>query len=389
MNRRVQNKNSKSVSSVWVYIFHVLLLLVVVGCSNEFENPEKVIRSYYRTVYSVDKNFKKAYKYISSESKKHMTFADFVDSFSNMKNDRRRIFEIAIENDYLPNYVYLKVTFDRIADSSTNENERTYHTLVHEEDGWKIVMTNPLDKIFEEKENIFDDEVIEIGKNILEIDPYNFKVSNSLTSLYYNAENKEKMIENLRRSLTLSAKISPDILATFKKCSSDDECLYSEYDFLYKSKQIDQFLYKQEFDQAKALLQSVKSSLTDDKYNSLVKKISDYEFPPMYITINQLTADLGKLEFTEAWDFWMRKKIKRVKVPAYFSSSVDRMRRELTAYSSGCAEGSSMSVFYEKTNMEAFFTSEDPKCSNKYIVTGELKFFSNTGSPYIQAESIE
>jgi len=64
------------------------------------------------------------------------------------------------------------------------------------------------------------------------------------------------------------------------------------------------------------------------------------------------------------------------------------MRRELTAYSSGCAEGSSMSVFYEKTNLETLFTSKDPKCSEQYMVTGELKFFSNTGSPYIQAEEI-
>ena len=49
------------------YFFAVLILSLSVGCSNDFKDPEKVMRAYYQSNFT-DKDFKKGYKYLSSES---------------------------------------------------------------------------------------------------------------------------------------------------------------------------------------------------------------------------------------------------------------------------------------------------------------------------------
>src|SRR3990170_714485 len=389
MNRRVQNKNSKSSRSIWEYtLFPVLLLIVIVGCSNEFKNPEKVIQSYYKAVWSSNPKFEEGYKYISSESKKQMDLSAFINSYSG-SNEQRELTKIAEIDSKIPNHQLIKITFTQITDSKSVQGETMYYTLIKEGGNWEIVMLGSLEQNLREKSgSAFYHDAIKIAEQILLLDPYNMTAYGELAYIYYRINTPEKAVANIKKAYVIAPDVFVQELSNILKACPSDDCIYSGLGTFYETNEVKWLVESKDFDKAHALLDSLKSSLTEYAYNNLNKMIYDKEYPAVSTTINQLTADLGKLEFTEAWDLWMRKKIKRVKVPAYFSSSVDRMRRELTAYSSGCAEGSSMSVFYEKTNLETLFTSKDPKCSEQYMVTGELKFFSNTGSPYIQAEEI-
>jgi len=79
----------------------------------------------------------------------------------------------------------------------------------------------------------------------------------------------------------------------------------------------------------------------------------------------------------------------RIKFNCSFSSSVDRDRKSLTAYNGKHLEGSSIELFYEKSNMEEYFTQNDPNIENMYTVTGKLNIYSNSGQLYVSAEKIE
>ena len=55
----------------------LLCLSFILGCSSDFKDPEKVVRSYYEAVFSSNRNFDKAYKYLSSESQRHADLNEF------------------------------------------------------------------------------------------------------------------------------------------------------------------------------------------------------------------------------------------------------------------------------------------------------------------------
>jgi hypothetical protein len=56
----------------------------------------------------------------------------------------------------------------------------------------------------------------------------------------------------------------------------------------------------------------------------------------------------------------------------------------------GWGKSSRLEIFYGGTNMEDYFTNNDPKCcENRYRVTGKTKIYSNSGDLYVQAEKID
>lgn len=143
---------------------------------------------------------------------------------------------------------------------------------------------------------------------------------------------------------------------------------------------INNSVQKQHWKTARQTLQSIKSSLSTERYEQLKNYIYEESHKPIQTTINEIVSD--KYNFIG----------KRVRVPASFHSSVDRNRKELTAYNSGCHEGSDISVFYNKTpkNTIQRFTNNNPDCYNqRWQVVGTVEQYSNSYDIYIQAESIQ
>jgi hypothetical protein len=137
------------------------------------------------------------------------------------------------------------------------------------------------------------------------------------------------------------------------------------------------------FGAASIALEKLKPLISQEEYNELNKRLYDEKNKPIETTINELVADFGD-EGTGPNRLFG----KVVKFPANFGY-IDRGRRELTAYSEGCAKGSSISVFYNGTNMEDYFTRHDPDCKTRYMVTGKTMIYRNAFILYVQAKSIE
>jgi len=148
-------------------------------------------------------------------------------------------------------------------------------------------------------------------------------------------------------------------------------------------------LNSHKFAEASAALQSLSALIPKDDYKTLASRLHDEKNRPLDTTVNKLVSEFGS--YKGRWDlqnaFGMLDK--RVKVEVTFTS-VDRDRKELRADSDGWGKGSSISVFYDGTNMVDYFTSNDPKCcDNRYVVIGVTKMYSNADQLYIKAERIE
>lgn len=143
---------------------------------------------------------------------------------------------------------------------------------------------------------------------------------------------------------------------------------------------IEESVQKRHWKTARQTLQNIKSAIPTEQYEKLKKHIYEESHKPIQTTINEIISD--KYNFIG----------KRVSVPASFSSFVDRNQKELTAYSSGCTDGSQISVFYDKTpkNTIQMFTNNDPDClDQRWRVIGTVRQYSNAYDVYIQAESIQ
>lgn len=143
---------------------------------------------------------------------------------------------------------------------------------------------------------------------------------------------------------------------------------------------INNAIQKHHWKTARLTLQSIKNGLSTERYEQLKNYIYEESHKPIQTTINEIISD--KYNFIG----------KRVSVLASLSSSVDRNRKEITAFSSGCADGSSVSVFYNKTpkNTIQWFTKNDPVCQGKrWRIVGTVEQYSNDYDIYIQAENIQ
>jgi len=153
-------------------------------------------------------------------------------------------------------------------------------------------------------------------------------------------------------------------------------------------KSIEDAISQKDYEKATIELNRIKKLISSDDYNDYNKRIYEEKHKPVETTINKLISDFGSMN--RNWDPKIFKMIgMRIKFNCSFSSSVDRDRKSLTAYNGKHLEGSSIELFYEKSNMEEYFTQNDPNIENMYTVTGKLNIYSNSGQLYVSAEKIE
>lgn len=142
------------------------------------------------------------------------------------------------------------------------------------------------------------------------------------------------------------------------------------------------------FAAASASLKLLKGSISASDYKGLETRLYEEKHKPIETTINKLVSQFGSYKGNGQIDRALGMVDMRVKLEATFTS-INRDRKELDADSEGWGKGSSISVFYEGTNAEEFFTNADPKCcNNRYEVIGVVKMFSNADHLYIKAEKI-
>lgn len=150
---------------------------------------------------------------------------------------------------------------------------------------------------------------------------------------------------------------------------------------------LDSALFTHDFGKANKQLAKLKSLVTDTKYKKLKQIVEKEKNKPLYITINKLISDFGTLN--KSWDMSVFDyKGKNVQFEATFTI-IDRESKTLLAYSAGWGKGSSVRVYYDKSNLAQYFTNTDPQCcDNRYIVTGKTNLYRNTGGLYVTAEKI-
>lgn len=142
------------------------------------------------------------------------------------------------------------------------------------------------------------------------------------------------------------------------------------------------------FDRASEELEALQPLLSAADGEALKKRLLDERERPLSTTINRLITEYSRINSSLDIEAFHRAVGQRVTFPATLAS-IDRKQMSVNAYSEGWLQGSSVDVFYQGTNLESWLTDNDPKCcENRYQVVGRVSLYSNTGSPYVKAESI-
>lgn len=184
----------------------LLCLLLIVGCSGDFKDPEKVIRSFYQSTF-IDKNFKRSYKYLSSESQKRTT-TDEYQKYHDQNKSQRKIVELSVLPEEQGNMKYrrVKIIYEAIDDKNKTYKDIAYHTLINENGEWKILWLEILYKLAE-KQLIkgFYNEAIKQYEEILSINPYDAFAYNSIAWCYsrQDKEKEKEFLENTKKARAL------------------------------------------------------------------------------------------------------------------------------------------------------------------------------------------
>jgi len=185
------------------WFLFLLCLLPILGCSIDFKDPEKVISSYYQAAFS-DKDFKRSYKYLSSESKKHTSFDEYQKVISDKFKPRKimSINTLQEDKDKLA-YRRVKVIYE-ITDKEKTFKDIAYYTLINEDGKWKILLLWTLFKSADDQfKKGFYREAIKQLEEILLINPYYGDVYNGIAQCYIKLGEKEKALENIKTAIAL------------------------------------------------------------------------------------------------------------------------------------------------------------------------------------------
>ncbi len=186
-------------------VLFLLCLLPILGCSIDFKDPEKVISSYYQAAFS-DKDFKRSYKYLSLESKKHTSFDEYQKGLNDKFKPRKIVSINTLQEDKKkPTYRRIKVIFE-ITDKEKTFKDIAYYTLINEAGKWKILWlwTHPVLKSADDQSNKgFYREAIKQYEEILSIDPYFGLVYNGIAWCYKKLGEREKFLENIKTAIAL------------------------------------------------------------------------------------------------------------------------------------------------------------------------------------------
>lgn len=299
-----------------------LCLLLILGCSSDFKDPEKVIRSFYEAVFSSNKNFDKAYKYLSSESQRHADLTEFRKDFIETYPDvTRQITQLNIlpEEKEHPAYRRVKITFDQTDNGNSTQNEIRYYTLIKEKNNWKIAWSEPtLPNLYKKRDEGLYNEAIKLAEEILSFNPYDASAYGEMAYCYYRLNNQEKTVANVRKLNALLPEnnlinfLNNDIKDdSFGGCSdSEDSCLYSKISTYYKTWEIYFYLEdsKRDFEQAWTILKSIKPNIKESKYAGLAEAIGDgaikvmvenHEFDKAWKTLKSIKQDITENKYKE------------------------------------------------------------------------------------------
>lgn len=160
---------------------------------------------------------------------------------------------------------------------------------------------------------------------------------------------------------------------------------------------VETLVFERKWKSATNTANSIKTLISQEEYQALIKNIENERYKPEKTTIDKLVSDVYDLQQGGAWrryfDFY--KNGKRVEVVGYSGSglSLNTRRKTLSLYGKpGCANGQEVDVFYDKTDKVNYFLNINPdtiKCGDAYRVVGKAKVYSNSSDVYIQAETIE
>ena len=286
----------------------LLCLSFILGCSSDFKDPEKVVRSYYEAVFSSNRNFDKAYKYLSSESQRHADLNEFrkdlTETFPNVNTRQITQLNILPEDKGYPAYRRVKITFDHTDNGNSTQNEVRYYTLIKENNNWKIAWSSPTNLYKKRDEGLYN-EAIKLAEEILSIDPYDTEAYVQMGYCYYHLNNPEKSVANIRNAIALSPEandvadfinnhINNDSLGN---CSdSEDNCLYSKISIYYKTWEINNMIADSKFNEAWGILQSIKQNIKEATYKEIAEDSKNREIQSMV-----KESEFSVLWINEAW----------------------------------------------------------------------------------------
>lgn len=185
----------------------LLCLFLFVGCSTEFNDPEKVVRAYYNYIHA-DNNFGKAYKYLSSASQKHASADEFAKVFATVKNRKMEQLSVLPDDKEKATYRRVKVIFETTDEKGMSYKGIKYYTLINEDGKWKIVWLGNILKLVEEQyDKGLYDEAIKRAEEILTIDPYNAGAYDQIAWSAWQLGNEKAFIANAKKAIALE----PDV----------------------------------------------------------------------------------------------------------------------------------------------------------------------------------
>lgn len=122
------------------YFLGVLSLTLIFGCSNDFKDPEIVVRSFRDAISQ--KDLKKGYKYISSESQKNASLNEFQSYYNESKESKlSKILQLDVvlpEDKEKSSYRRVKVVTEELDGGGFTEElddkgklYRNYYTLIN------------------------------------------------------------------------------------------------------------------------------------------------------------------------------------------------------------------------------------------------------------------
>lgn len=154
------------------YFLVVFSLPLIFGCSNEFKDPEIVVRSFRDAISQKDLN--KGYKYISSESQKNASLNEFQSYYNESKPSKILQLNVLPEDKEKSSYRRVKVVDEAVDDKGKSYKSIIYYTLINEDGKWKILWLENIKKTAEEQNSKgFYEEAIKLYEKVLSLDPYN------------------------------------------------------------------------------------------------------------------------------------------------------------------------------------------------------------------------
>lgn len=281
-------------------ILFILVVLTIISCSRiDNSNPKSVLEGYMN--FKAQKDYKKGYELIASQSKSVINQDEFVKYYEFYKDTVKNITLITtgiteLEKDYNhPTYRRYKVESMSINKSDTTK-EKYYVTLINENNEWKICWNSTIIGVAGEKFNKGDyNGSIGLYKKAIELDPFDayshLRIAWCLSASdeIFQMLTHQKILSEIHTNIEYAISLEPDIARNYNG-------LAMYYGYLNDEKELAIEAYN------KALHYCLNKKEKSRYYANMsisYQKLNDYENAILYIE-KAIQADSSKA-FT-----WMR-----------------------------------------------------------------------------------